>query len=86
MMAIAEVAGEKGEIEYTPHHQIIMRVPTADPESVTSRLRELGLILSPIGDVLQVKACDFCDGEKKTASRTRRSCTSGWVARKCPKS
>ncbi|GEB30512.1 precorrin-3B C(17)-methyltransferase [Brevibacillus parabrevis] len=65
MMAIAEVAGEKGEIEYTPHHQIIMRVPTADPESVTSRLRELGLILSPIGDVLQVKACDFCDGEKK---------------------
>ncbi|GEC90546.1 precorrin-3B C(17)-methyltransferase [Brevibacillus brevis] len=65
MMAIAEVAGEKGEIEYTPHHQMILRVPTANPESITSRLRELGLILSPIGDVLQVKACDFCDGEKK---------------------
>lgn len=65
MMAIAEVAGEKGEIEYTPHHQMILRVPTANPENITSRLRELGLILSPIGDVLQVKACDFCDGEKK---------------------
>ncbi|GIO04186.1 hypothetical protein J31TS6_02140 [Brevibacillus reuszeri] len=65
MMAIAEVAGEKGEIEYTPHHQMILRVPTSNPESVTGRLRELGLILSPIGDVLQVKACDFCDGEKK---------------------
>lgn len=65
MMAIAEVAGEKGEIEYTPHHQIILRVPTSNPDSVTGRLRELGLILSPIGDVLQVKACDFCDGEKK---------------------
>ncbi|MGG4449396.1 precorrin-3B C(17)-methyltransferase [Brevibacillus porteri] len=65
MMAIAEVAGEKGEIEYTPHHQMILRVPTANPASITSRLRELGLILSPIGDVLQVKACDFCDGEKK---------------------
>ncbi|WP_309479841.1 precorrin-3B C(17)-methyltransferase [Brevibacillus agri] len=65
MMAIAEVAGEKGEIEYTPHHQMILRVPTADPDSITGRLRELGLILSPIGDVLQVKACDFCDGEKK---------------------
>ncbi|MGF9906272.1 precorrin-3B C(17)-methyltransferase [Brevibacillus porteri] len=65
MMAIAEVAGEKGEIEYTPHHQMILRVPTANPDSITSRLRELGLILSPIGDVLQVKACDFCDGEKK---------------------
>ncbi|MFS0557040.1 precorrin-3B C(17)-methyltransferase [Brevibacillus sp. 179-C9.3 HS] len=65
MMAIAEVAGEKGEIEYTPHHQMILRVPTSNPDSITSRLRELGLILSPIGDVLQVKACDFCDGEKK---------------------
>ncbi|CAI8888611.1 Cobalt-factor III methyltransferase [Brevibacillus sp. IT-7CA2] len=65
MMTIAEVAGEKGEIEYTPHHQMILRIPTANPESITSRLRELGLILSPIGDVLQVKACDFCDGEKK---------------------
>lgn len=65
MMALAEVAGEKGEIEYTPHHQMILRVPTANPEGITSRLRQLGLILSPIGDVLQVKACDFCDGEKK---------------------
>lgn len=65
MMALAEVAGEKGELEYTPHHQIILRVPTANPDSITTRLRELGLILSPIGDVLQVKACDFCDGEKK---------------------
>ncbi|RNB52850.1 precorrin-3B C(17)-methyltransferase [Brevibacillus gelatini] len=65
MMAIAEVAGEKGEIEYTPHHQMILRVPTDDPDSITGRLRELGLLLSPIGDVVQVKACDFCDGEKK---------------------
>jgi precorrin-3B C17-methyltransferase len=65
MLALAEVAGEKGEIEYTPHHQIILRVPTSNPETITSRLRQLGLILSPIGDVLQVKACDFCDGEKK---------------------
>jgi len=65
MLILAEVAGEKGEIEYTPHHQMILRVPTADPESVTQRLREAGLTLSPTGDVLQVKACDFCDGEKK---------------------
>lgn len=65
MLALAEVAGEKGELEYTPHHQIILRVPTANPDAITSRLRQLGLILSPIGDVVQVKACDFCDGEKK---------------------
>jgi cobalt-factor III methyltransferase len=65
MLALAELAGEKGEIEYTPHHQIILRVPTADPGTVTDRLRQLGLVLMPTGDVVQVKACDFCDGEKK---------------------
>lgn len=65
MLALAELAGEKGEIEYTPHHQIILRVPTADPGAVTERLRQLGLVLMPTGDVVQVKACDFCDGEKK---------------------
>ncbi|REK62655.1 MAG: precorrin-3B C(17)-methyltransferase [Brevibacillus sp.] len=65
MLALAELAGEKGEIEYTPHHQIILRVPTADPNTVTERLRQLGLLLMPTGDVVQVKACDFCDGEKK---------------------
>lgn len=65
MLALAKAAGEKGELEYTPHHQIILRVPTADPDSVTTQLRQLGLIVSPIGDVVQVKACDFCDGEKK---------------------
>ncbi|MEW9671998.1 precorrin-3B C(17)-methyltransferase [Ammoniphilus sp. 3BR4] len=64
MIALAEVAGEKGSIEYTPHHQIILRIPAAQPEEVTERLRTEGFILAPIGDVIQVKACDFCDGEK----------------------
>lgn len=67
MMTLAQAAGEKGELEYTPHHQIILRVPTSNPEEVTAPLREAGLILTPVGDVLQVKACDFCDGEKKDA-------------------
>lgn len=64
MVALAEAAGEKGSIEYTPHHQIILRIPTAEPEAVTSYLRSEGFLLAPIGDVVQVKACDFCDGEK----------------------
>lgn len=64
MVTLAEVAGEKGSIEYTPHHQIILRVPTADPQEVTEKLGQVGFLLSPIGDVVQVKACDFCDGEK----------------------
>lgn len=65
MMLLAEVTKDKGEIEYTPHHQLILRVPTAEPERITERLRAAGLMVSPIGDVVQVKACDFCDGEKK---------------------
>lgn len=65
MMLLAEVAGERGEIEYTPHHQMILRLPAADPQRVVEQLRGAGMIVSPIGDVVQVKACDFCDGEKK---------------------
>ncbi|MBO8171519.1 MAG: precorrin-3B C(17)-methyltransferase [Bacillaceae bacterium] len=64
MKVLADVAGEEGEIEYTPHHQILLRIPTEDPEQIRRRLEQEGLMLSPVGDVLQVKACDFCDGEK----------------------
>ncbi|WP_126425488.1 precorrin-3B C(17)-methyltransferase [Brevibacillus marinus] len=67
MMLLAEVAGERGEIEYTPHHQMILRIPTADPSVITERLRAAGLLLMPVGDVVRIKACDFCDGEKKDA-------------------
>lgn len=64
LMALAEAAGEKGTMEYTPHHQIILRIPTSNPQEITEKLRSAHLSLSPIGDVLVVKACDFCDGEK----------------------
>lgn len=64
LVAIAEVVGEKGSMEYTPHHQIIVRIPTRNPEHITGQLQETGLLLSPIGDVLNLKACDFCDGDK----------------------
>jgi cobalt-factor III methyltransferase len=65
LTTIAEIAGEKGSIEYTPDHQIRLEVPTAEPEKVTKRLSEVGLLLAPVGDVLTMKACDFCNGEKK---------------------
>lgn len=64
MMLLAELAGEKGVIEYTPHHQIILRIPAAEPGAITAQLEQEGFLLSPLGDVVQVKACDFCDGEK----------------------
>ncbi|NHN29379.1 precorrin-3B C(17)-methyltransferase [Paenibacillus agricola] len=64
MLTLAAVIGEKGTMEYTPHHQLIVRVPTDNPAEVTEKLRLEGFILSPIGDVAQLKACDFCNGEK----------------------
>jgi precorrin-3B C17-methyltransferase len=67
LLALAEAAGEKGTIEYTPDHCIVMRIPDVDPDGITEKLRECGLILSPIGRVAKIKACDFCDGEKTEA-------------------
>lgn len=64
MALLAEVVGDKGDIEYTPHHQLIVRVSVADPDQITSRLTNEGFTLSPIGDVVLLKACDFCNLEK----------------------
>lgn len=67
MIMIAEVAGEKGEIEYSPDHQIHLRIPTSNSDGVVQRLKSVHLSLAPIGNVLTIKACDFCDGEKTGA-------------------
>jgi precorrin-3B C17-methyltransferase len=64
MLVLSQVVGEKGEIEYSPHHQLIVRVPTHNPRDITQQLEQLGFLLSPIGDVAQIKACDFCNLEK----------------------
>ncbi|MEK3910888.1 precorrin-3B C(17)-methyltransferase [Paenibacillus sp. FSL H7-0331] len=64
MLTLAAVVGDKGSMEYTPHHQLILRVPTDNPAEITDKLRMEGFLLAPIGDVAQVKACDFCNGEK----------------------
>ncbi|WP_199615777.1 precorrin-3B C(17)-methyltransferase [Paenibacillus alkalitolerans] len=67
MSLIAELAGDEGELEYTPHHQVILRMRTDDAGAVAARLRDEGLLVFPIGDVVQVKACDFCNLEKDDA-------------------
>lgn len=64
MVTLAEVVGENGVMEYTPNHKIMLKIPTMEPEIITGKLQAAGFLLSPIGDVLTVKACDFCDGEK----------------------
>ncbi|MCY9664817.1 precorrin-3B C(17)-methyltransferase [Paenibacillus alginolyticus] len=64
LCALGEIVGDRGDIEYSPHHQLIVRVQTNNPNQITSDLSALGLLLSPIGDVAQIKACDFCNLEK----------------------
>ncbi|MFB5266822.1 precorrin-3B C(17)-methyltransferase [Paenibacillus enshidis] len=67
MALLAEAAGDEGELEYTTDHQIILRVPCADPDELVARLAEAKLIIMPVGDVIKVKACDFCNLEKDDA-------------------
>lgn len=63
---MGEVAGEKGRVEYTPHHGLLLTFsPDSQTEQGVQKLREAGLLVSPAGDVVLVKACDFCDGDKK---------------------
>ncbi|KIL38646.1 cobalt-precorrin-3B C(17)-methyltransferase [Gordoniibacillus kamchatkensis] len=67
LLTLAQIAGEQGELEYTPHHYMILRVPTGDPSGVTERLVAEGFRVQAVGDVVTVKACDFCNGEKTEA-------------------
>lgn len=64
MKVLAEVIGENGTLEYTPDHRFHVKIPTEAPEKIVEILRETGLYVLPMGDVLNIKACDFCYGEK----------------------
>ncbi|MFX3623846.1 MAG: precorrin-3B C(17)-methyltransferase [Ectobacillus sp.] len=67
MITLAEVVGEEGVMEYAQDHHIKLQIPTANPNEATEKLKAAGFLLAPTGDVLTVKACDFCGGEKKDA-------------------
>ncbi|MFC5649253.1 precorrin-3B C(17)-methyltransferase [Paenibacillus solisilvae] len=67
MGLLAELAGDEGELEYTTQHQVLLRVPTDDAETIVTRLKEHHLLVFAIGDIVQVKACDFCNLEKDEA-------------------
>lgn len=64
MRILAETIGETGTMEYTPDHRFLLKIPTDQPESIVEKLEQNQLIVMPIGHVLNVKACDFCYGEK----------------------
>src|SRR5690606_9616450 len=65
LATLAEAIGESGEIFYTPNHELKISIQTNNPEEITSKLEETGWLLAPDGDVIKVKACDFCDGDKQ---------------------
>lgn len=67
MRFLADVVEEDGELEYTTNHFIILRKPLKDPGMLIEGLRANGFLLHPVGSVVRIKACDFCDGEKTDA-------------------
>ncbi len=64
MRVLAETIGETGTMEYTPDHRFLLKIPTDQPESIIEKLEQNHLIVMPVGEVLHLKACDFCNGEK----------------------
>ncbi|MBM7647830.1 precorrin-3B C17-methyltransferase [Bacillus ectoiniformans] len=64
MRCLADVIGKKGTLEYTPDHRFMIKMPTATPAKIVAELEKAGLLVMPVGDVLNLKACDFCYGEK----------------------
>src|SRR5690606_13801351 len=64
MITLAEVVGERGTMEYTPDHRLVLKVPTDSPEKLVKTVEQTGLLVQPVGDVVIIKACDFCYGEK----------------------
>ena len=61
---LAEVVGHEGRMDYSRDHQLRISIPTNHPEQIVEQLSNVGLLVMPVGNVITVKACDFCDGEK----------------------
>ncbi|MFS8629919.1 MAG: precorrin-3B C(17)-methyltransferase, partial [Bacillales bacterium] len=67
LLVLAEALGSDGKMTYTPDHYIKIERMTDDPDGLVAKLTAAGLTVAPVGNVLTVKACDFCDGEKRDA-------------------
>ncbi|SFS53293.1 precorrin-3B C(17)-methyltransferase [Marininema halotolerans] len=64
MKTVAEIAGDEGVIEYSQHHRLMLRIPTDQPDAIVAQLERDGFLVEPVGNTVQVKACDFCHGDK----------------------
>src|SRR5690606_20202151 len=56
MITLAEVVGERGTMEYTPDHRLVLKVPTDSPQRMVETVEKTGLLVQPVGDVVIVKA------------------------------
>ncbi|MEE6449285.1 precorrin-3B C(17)-methyltransferase [Gottfriedia acidiceleris] len=65
MVILSEIVGEEGVMEYTQDHFMKLQIVTSNPDEIIEKLTAANFLIAPVGDVLTVKACDFCDGEKK---------------------
>lgn len=85
MIDIARIVGEKGTITYTPDHYLKVTMETERPDEVVRELLEAGLTVAPTGNVFVMKACDFCDGEKKTPFLMLNNYTNNLAGWNCQK-
>lgn len=61
---LAEIVGNEGRMDYSRDHQLLISIPTNNPNKIVEQISNVGLLVMPVGNVVTVKACDFCDGEK----------------------
>ncbi|MEQ6355312.1 precorrin-3B methylase [Lysinibacillus sp. M3] len=65
---IAKVVGEKGAIKYSASYSILLSIPTVEVEKTIEELEDAGLYVAKQGPIVEMKACDFCDGDKMEAA------------------
>ena len=61
---LSQLIEEKGTVEYTADHKMIVKIPTDHPQPLLEKLEQAQFLISPVGHVVNIKACDFCHGEK----------------------
>lgn len=64
LAVLSSLIEEKGTIEYTADHKMIVKIPTDNPQLLVEALQQAQFLISPVGHVVNIKACDFCHGEK----------------------
>ncbi|MDD1502795.1 precorrin-3B methylase [Lysinibacillus sp. CNPSo 3705] len=66
---IAEVVGARGAIKYSASYSILLSIPTIELTTAKRKLEKVGLYIAKQGQIVAMKACDFCDGDKMEAAQ-----------------